>query len=258
MHSAALSTSALDLLLLLRGSEPEGLGRSEQVSHQIETTILMGILSEGDRLPTESALAAKLGVSPITLRQSLATLRAKGLIETSRGRSGGSVVRGHGGLSDRELQQKLRETSTESLRDLGDLGAAIASMSARLAASRADPRNVEHLADLARAHRESAVEPASRRLDGRFHVGLSIAAQSSRLTSAALQFEAELTTLWWGQTEPAGRHLHAAGEHDAIVEAIRAQDPDAAGSAAEFHSRKLTEHLIAQHLELGMMSEEGN
>jgi GntR family transcriptional regulator, transcriptional repressor for pyruvate dehydrogenase complex len=53
MQSAAISTSALDLQLLLRGSEPEGLGRADQVSYQIETAILMGILTEGDRLPTE-------------------------------------------------------------------------------------------------------------------------------------------------------------------------------------------------------------
>jgi DNA-binding transcriptional MocR family regulator len=70
----AISTRALDLLLLLRGSEPEGLGRAEQVSYQIETAILMGILTEGDRLPTESVLAGELGISPITLRQSLAAL----------------------------------------------------------------------------------------------------------------------------------------------------------------------------------------
>ncbi|MDQ0862510.1 winged helix-turn-helix domain-containing protein [Arthrobacter globiformis] len=77
---------------LLRGSEPEGPGRADQVSYQIETAILMGILTEGDRLPTESVLAGELGISPITLRQSLAALRTKGLIETSRGRSGGSVT----------------------------------------------------------------------------------------------------------------------------------------------------------------------
>jgi hypothetical protein len=63
MESAAISTWALDLLLLLRGSEPEGLGRADQVSYQIETAILMGILTEGDRLPTESVLAGELRIS---------------------------------------------------------------------------------------------------------------------------------------------------------------------------------------------------
>lgn len=257
MQSAAISTRALDLLLLLRGSEPEGLGRADQVSYQIETAILMGILGEGDRLPTESALASELGISPITLRQSLATLRTKGLIETSRGRSGGSVIRRQIELTDSQLRHKLRETSTEALRDLGDLGAAIASMSARLAASRADPQNVEHLEDLIKRHRDTVDERARRRVDSRFHVAVSIASQSSRLTSAALQLEAELMTLWWGHAAQPGSEGALVEQHTAIVDAIRARDADAAARAAEHHSRSEMEFLIEQHLRLTMRPEEG-
>lgn len=257
MESTAISTSALDLLLLLRGSEPEGLGRADQVSYQIETAILMGILAEGDRLPTESVLAAELGISPITLRQSLAALRTKGLIETSRGRSGGSVIRRQIELTDTQLQHKLRETSTEALRDLGDLGAAISSMSARLAAGRADHQNVEHLEHLMRRHRDSVDERARRRMDSRFHVAVSIAAQSSRLTSAALQLEAELMTLWWSLPGQNGHATAAAEQHETIVDCIRAGDADAAASAAELHSRSETEYLIEQHLRLSMQSDEG-
>lgn len=255
MESAAISTRALDLLLLLRGSEPEGLGRADQVSYQIETAILMGILTEGDRLPTESALASDLGISPITLRQSLAALRTKGLIETSRGRSGGSVIRRRIELTDTQLRHKLRDTSTESLRDLGDLAAAIASMSARLAASRADPQNVDHLEDLAKRHREAVDGRVRRRMDSRFHVAISIASQSSRLTSAALQLEAELMTLWWGDPGQAGNNDEPLEQHLAIVDAIRNRDGDAAAKAAERHSRSETEYLIEQHLGLTMQAE---
>lgn len=257
MESTAISTRALDLLLLLRGSEPEGLGRADQVSYQIETAILMGILAEGDRLPTESALASELGISPITLRQSLAALRTKGLIETSRGRSGGSVIRRQIELTDTELRHKLRETSTEALRDLGDLRAAIASMSARLAAGRSDPQNVEQLEDLAKRHRDTADARARRRVDSRFHVAISIGAQSSRLTSAALQLEAELMTLWWGATAHSGGEDSVVDHHMAIVEAIRNRDADEAARAAEQHSRSDMEFLIEQHLALTMQPEKG-
>lgn len=257
MESAAVSSRALDLLLLLRGSEPDGLGRADQVSYQIETAILMGILTEGDRLPTESALASELGISPITLRQSLAALRTKGLIETSRGRSGGSVIRRQIELTDSELRHKLRDTSTEALRDLGDLRIAVASMSARLAAARADRQNVQDLEDLARRHRETTDERARRRLDSRFHVAISVGAQSSRLTSVTLQLEAELMTLWWGVPADAGREDIAVDQHRAIVQAISARDDDAAASAAEQHSRSDMEFLIEQHLRLTMQPDEG-
>lgn len=256
MESSAISTRALDLLLLLRGSEPEGLGRADQVSYQLETAILMGILAEGDRLPTESALASELGISPITLRQALAALRTKGLIETSRGRSGGSVIRRQIELTDTELRHKLRDTSTEALRDLGDMRAAIASMSARLAAARADIQNVKQLEDLAKHHHDAIDERERRRLDSKFHVGISIAAQSSKLTSAALQLEAELMTLWWGIPDSVGGNLEVE-QHRTIVEAIRDRDGDAAALAAEQHSRSDTEFLIEQHLNLTMQLEEG-
>lgn len=110
-------------------------------------------------------LAAELGISPITLRQSLAALRTKGLIETSRGRSGGSVIRRQIELTDTQLQDKLRETSTETLQDLGDLGAAISSMSARLAAMGAlrPVRQRRNVRGGPRRHRGSDQETGRRR-----------------------------------------------------------------------------------------------
>lgn len=255
MHSDAISASTLDLMLLLRGSEPEGLGRADQVAYQIETAILMGILSEGDRLPTESALAAEFGVSPITLRQSLASLRSKGLITTNRGRRGGSVIHRQIQHTEAQLRQRLRETSTEELRDLGDLGMAIMTASARLAAGRADRGNLDQLEGLAARHAEAADDRTRRRLESRFHVALSTAAQSSRLTSAALQLEAELMTLWRGDPDRGDRHAEIAREHREIVAAIRARDGAGAASAAEAHSRSSTEHLIHERLGLIMDAE---
>lgn len=137
------------------------------------------------------------------------------------------------------------------------MGAAIASMSARLAASRADPQNVEHLEDLVNRHRDTVDERARRRMDSRFHVAVSIAAQSSRLTSAALQLEAELMTLWWGIPVHSGSESSLVEQHMAIVDAIRERDADAAARAAEHHSRTETEYLIEQHLRLTMRPEEG-
>jgi GntR family transcriptional regulator len=49
-------------------------------------------MSVGDKLPAEEDLAAALGVSRMTLRQALAALEARGLVERRRGRSGGTFV----------------------------------------------------------------------------------------------------------------------------------------------------------------------
>jgi GntR family transcriptional repressor for pyruvate dehydrogenase complex len=116
---------------------------------------------------------------------------------------------------------------------------------------------VEHLEDLAKRHRDTVDEKARRRVDSRFHVAISIGAQSSRLTSVALQLEAELMTLWWGIPDHVDGANSAVEQHRAIVEAIRDRDADAAARAAEQHSRSDMEFLIEQHLRLTMQPEEG-
>lgn len=58
----------------------------------LEGLITARRLRPGDRLPTEIEMAAALGVSRMTLRQTLATVGAKGLIERRRGRYGGTYV----------------------------------------------------------------------------------------------------------------------------------------------------------------------
>jgi len=61
-----------------------------QVRDAIRTDILGGTLAPGARLPSESALIARFGVSRITVRQALAELQASGLVQTLNGK--GSYV----------------------------------------------------------------------------------------------------------------------------------------------------------------------
>ncbi|MFH4284789.1 GntR family transcriptional regulator, partial [Acinetobacter baumannii] len=88
-----------------------------------------------EQLPNEADLARLMGVSPITVREALNTLRVKGLIDTRRGRNGGSFVCEL--PSDLLLNQHpLRQASNEYLADLGEFHSAILSHSAYLAAQR--------------------------------------------------------------------------------------------------------------------------
>jgi len=254
-EDVTVSSSAIELLLLLRGSGTEGLGRAEQVTYMLETAIAMGILGEGERLPRESVLASELGISSITLRQSLATLRMKGAISTSRGRSGGSVILSPPEPSDDEVRRKLRVTSTEDLRDLGDHCSAIAAASAKLAAERADDQNIQYLAALAEQFSSSSTAQERRRADTRFHVTIGVAAQSSRLTAAMLQIQAELSVFTWFGEENELLVPEASRQHAGIIEGIAARDPAAAAAAAESHSDSEIERIIKQHLQLLMRSE---
>lgn len=68
--------------------------RTEQIVHRLANAIVTGLLESDEQLPNEAELARMMGVSHITVRDALNTLRAKELIYTVRGRNGGSFVCG--------------------------------------------------------------------------------------------------------------------------------------------------------------------
>jgi GntR family transcriptional regulator len=63
-----------------------------QIEERLAEAITSGELRLGDRLPPERELAARLGVSRMTLRQSLESLERRGLLIRVRGRRGGTFV----------------------------------------------------------------------------------------------------------------------------------------------------------------------
>ena len=84
-------------------------------------------------------------MATVTLREALAVLRSQGLVVTRRGRDGGTFVRAPEDARTRTLISRIRNTSVQQLRELGDHRKAISGMAAALAAQRTAP---EEIADL--------------------------------------------------------------------------------------------------------------
>lgn len=79
------------------GELPDLASSTDEPAHaRIERWLLArmrrGALRPGDKLPREDDLAGALGVSRMTLRQSLGALERRGRLDRVRGRSGGSFV----------------------------------------------------------------------------------------------------------------------------------------------------------------------
>ena len=109
----------------------------------------MGLLQPGDGLPPEARLADDLGISLVSLRRALEMLRGAGLVETRRGRGGGTFV-----TTDVRRVVAVGDESIpteEQLRDLVDYRCVVEGGAAALAAERATPAQIEHLTDLAAA-----------------------------------------------------------------------------------------------------------
>ena len=97
----------------------DGALRSEAVVRRVGSAIALGLIGDGEQLPSETDLAAMLNVSTVTLRDALADLRKRGLVETRRGRGGGSFVRSRDDVLAELADARLAELGTTDLRELG-------------------------------------------------------------------------------------------------------------------------------------------
>ncbi|WP_369046664.1 GntR family transcriptional regulator [Sinomonas sp. P10A9] len=216
--------------------------RGEEIGRRIRQAIELGVLEDETQLPSENDLAAMMGVSTQTLRSALAELRHLGLVETRRGRGGGSFVKANTGQLARARRDALGAYSLDALRDIREYRAVLAGSAAAAAAARPQQISVARLASLG-AMVGTAHEPADMaRADSKFHLELAAASRSVRLTRQEMALQAEVGPLIW--TSTAGEGLTAAREHAEIVGAIGSGDTLLARTRAEGHVRREMNALI--------------
>ena len=222
-------------------------GRADTVTRRLTKAIRLGLLLDGERLPAESQLAGQLGVSTVTLREALATLRTMGLVETRRGRGGGSFVRAPSEHHSDRLERPLRLLSLHELRDIGDHRAAIAGTAARLAAERALAADVTTLREHAERLRGATALTQRRRADARLHIEIAATAQSPRLTREEIELWSEIGDLVW---LPEHDVESACQDHELLIDAIEGHAPERARQLAERHVAAQTSRLLELRLSL--------
>ncbi|HTT53125.1 MAG TPA: FCD domain-containing protein [Streptosporangiaceae bacterium] len=224
-------------------------GRAETVARRLAQAITLGLLLDGECLPAESQLAVQFGVSPVTLREALAMLRDMGLVETRRGRRGGSFIRVPDQAQATRLEPQLRLLSLHDLRDIGDHRAAVAGAAAQLASQRALDSDVRTLREHVGRLRGATSRTERRRADARIHIEIAAAAQSPRLTRQEMDLWSEVGDLIWLPVT-GDQVAVVTAEHEELVDAIGRAGPDQARRLAEQHVRGETERLIRLRLEM--------
>ena len=181
---------------------------------------------------------------------------SSGLVETRRGRGGGSFVRSRDDALAELADARLAELGTTDLRELGDVHGAVAAAAARLAAARASRTRDRPAA----RHRRPAGPRRSRstdqrRADGRFYIELAACAQSVRLTMQEMELHLELGQLPWPPAHVAGApRRRSSPRHRAVVDAIEARDPARARALTEEHVETRTLWSIELRLRAGAAS----
>ncbi len=214
------------------------------VSRQLSEAIHLGLLAPGEQLPSESDLASQLGVSTASLREALSALREQGLVETRRGRRGGTFVCGPSESSTARLRRNLHQRSAIGLRDFGDEWAAVAGTSARLAAARASTAHLDNLDRLVEQLADAATVGDRGRAHSRFFIEVALASQSERLTRAEVRMQAETGELLWLPTSDPFPLGDAVAALTRITLAIRTENGLLARDLAEAHVQRATRWLV--------------
>lgn len=206
----------------------------EVTVERLAQSIRLGVLADGDRLPPERELAETFGVSRETLREAIKALRDAGLVESRRGRGGGTFVvspaprRRRGGL-------RLDASAAQALEDALALRRVVEPGAAALAATRtlsaADRASLRRYLSAA-----SDCSPSERRLaDSRLHMAIAALGGSPSVTAVMGDVQLRLDELLRAIPVLSANIAHSNAQHAAIVDAILAGEAERARAEMEEH-----------------------
>ncbi len=176
-----------------------------------------GEFRPGDRL-VEAELAERFGVSRTPIREALQRLETQAVLS----RDGRSLV--------------VSTLDHDQLGELYVLRAELEALAARLAARHAAPEEIRVLWDMIRKDRELTDRPeALSRANKRFHRQLHLASHNRYLVQQLEMVHRSMALMAKTSLAAEGRGARALAEHEAIVAAIEARDPEAADAAIRAH-----------------------
>ncbi|MCK1993296.1 FadR family transcriptional regulator [Peribacillus muralis] len=214
------------------------LNLSEKVAQQIIQMIEEGVLRPGDRLPTETNLAEKLGVSRGILREGLSILQYKGYI--SRKARGGTFIRD---LSESDYLEDSVVTALKkaSYMDLMEMREALEQKIVELAVEKAkdsELKEIEILLDQSELSEENDLL-----LDSTFHLKLAQLSKNSLLVNFIEIYYGLIRDLGRNNFKSQQRKLEVIEEHRAIIKAISNRDSNTAKAAVLNHLYQVKESL---------------
>jgi DNA-binding FadR family transcriptional regulator len=209
----------------------------EETVERLLQAIKLGVVSPGQRLPSERDLAARFSVSRVTLRQSIRALQHSGYVESRRGRYGGTFVRQTLPVPAHDRPRALAQQTGSGLDDALTLRAVLECGAAEVAAG-------QNLSAADRSHLRARLEETAtaaldgyRRMDSRLHLAIAELTGSPSLTTAVAEARMLINELLDAIPLLEPNLAHSNEQHASVVEAILAGDPPAA------------RRLMAEHLE---------
>ncbi|MEV0276089.1 FCD domain-containing protein [Streptomyces sp. NPDC050610] len=205
----------------------------EEALEQILQVVRLGLVPHGERLPAERELAERLHISRVTLREVLKVLQDQGLVESRRGRYGGTFVRARAeSTGAEELRRRLVAVDVEDtlrFREVLEVGAAGLCASHGLA-----PEQAARLRAALDATHDAPLADY-RRLDTMLHLTLADVSGSATLAAQYAAVRATVNDLLDCIPLLVRNLEHSQRQHAALVEAVLDGDADGAREVMREH-----------------------
>ena len=215
---------------------------SETVVDQILDLIEDGRLKIGDQLPGERDLVNQLQVGRASVREALRILEAQGVIEVLPGK--GTFVVGETAFEgDDGIVEWFKHHVSEELHYL-EVRGVLDRQAASLAAQRAsdtDLAAMSLLLDEAQASLKSSDLDKMVSLDKQFHISIAEATGNDMLSHLLSSIHEAMVNPRRSLIRIKGRAAISIQQHRAILDAIKARDPEAAARAVDLHNTSVLE-----------------
>ncbi|MFD1716754.1 FadR/GntR family transcriptional regulator [Georgenia deserti] len=202
---------------------------------KIKAMITSGEVRPGDRLPREADLAAALGVSRNSLREAVRALSVVRILDVRQG-DGTYVSRMSADELLEALNFLLEFRQDNRVVEFLEVRKILEPAAAAIAAREMSEAEIDALGDLLRQARTATDVTDHIRHDLAFHSAIAAGAGNSVLTTLldSVSMPTERARIWRGLTED-DAVTRTLAEHEEIVDAIRARDPDLAAARSLVH-----------------------
>ncbi|MEL4505268.1 FCD domain-containing protein [Luteococcus sp. H138] len=215
---------------------------AERAKHAVLEALATGEFPVGEELPAEARLAERFGVSRLTIRETIGSLAASGVLEVQQGRRNRIAPVSRWSVLDPEIvavHARLEGDTSILVQDLMESRRVLEVGMTRLAALRITDEELSALDEqiqLMRDNLDSAdAVKASALADIRFHEIILEAAHNRFLIEAFRTLAQMLLRVRLETSRTRQVRLDALGWHQQILAALRTHDEEAAARAMAAH-----------------------